>query len=496
MWHKDCLRPFQKDKLEKLLKDLADVEKACSGTGSVSDLNTSEAEGDRRSTRSSSTTVDMKNFVCFLCTDRGTRSNPLHRCETKEIDEHIKNCAESIGEWRTLGLLSEGDLIAQAGKYHAKCLVSLYNRARKAQCQTDVNRQEMACESVAFADLLSYMQSKLAESETFVFKMSHLRQQYTERLTELLGPSWNTQVPHSTRLRLKILAHLPNLKATLSGKEYLLMKKNANVIPLLQREDEDLDMDTLGFFRFVKTLRGILHAASCSFNGSYEDGCEREAVPPLLLATMNAILYGSSVGNDTGSSAPALKIAQLVLSNCKKSVPKGTIVRMDKSKETPLLSYIGLSNYCNGRGKSRIDEMHQFGMSISSDRVMEIISQVCRLSVRRASEEGVLLPSILRHGLFTVAHVDNFDARCRSTTGKNELHGTGISIMQIPSRLEKGSERIFASNFQDVASPGCRSVLDLPSFYADVPEVILPNRKAANTKCSASTSSNMLDAGL
>lgn len=128
VWHKDCVRPFHKDKLEKLKDALAADEKARSKTGLVSDSKACQAQGDRRSTRSSSSSVDMKDDVCFLCSDPGSRSNPLHRCETKEIYEHIKRCAEAIGEWRTLGLLSDGDLIAQEGKYHAKCLVSLYNR--------------------------------------------------------------------------------------------------------------------------------------------------------------------------------------------------------------------------------------------------------------------------------------------------------------------------------------------------------------------------------
>ena len=56
-------------------------------------------------------------------------SNPLHEAMTKIISEGVKRCAVKVLDERLLSKVFSGDLVASEVKYHAKCLVALYNAA-------------------------------------------------------------------------------------------------------------------------------------------------------------------------------------------------------------------------------------------------------------------------------------------------------------------------------------------------------------------------------
>lgn len=222
-WHKSCVLPFQPASIDELVASVE--EKTASQNAETSSASSEADEPVRRSTRSLTPIVNVKDDLCFLCTSPAMWNMSLRRCETKEIYEHIKKAAKSVGEWRTVGILvTDGDLIAQEAKYHPKCVVRIYNKSRRAECKNEEDREVMACEGMAFADLLIFIQAKLDESPDFVFKMGKLMKQYQERIDMLLDlPLGTTKHIHTTRTRMKILAHFPHLKALKSGREYVVM---------------------------------------------------------------------------------------------------------------------------------------------------------------------------------------------------------------------------------------------------------------------------------
>ena len=95
--------------------------------------------------------------------------------------------------------LSTTDMVALEAKYHTKCLVSLYNRARKTKAEghTDMDEKE-ALSGIAFAELVMYIEEmrQLDEETAPVFKLSDLSQLYTARL-EQLGVKLDAKV-HTT----------------------------------------------------------------------------------------------------------------------------------------------------------------------------------------------------------------------------------------------------------------------------------------------------------
>ena len=110
-------------------------------------------------------------------------------------------------------------MIAIEAKYHKRCLTALYNRARAVASSTSGNDQCNNLDSIALAELGAYMED--CHNGTYIallFKLSDLAQLYKTHL-EQLGVEVDGRV-HTSRLMFRLLAVLPNLKATSQGKCY------------------------------------------------------------------------------------------------------------------------------------------------------------------------------------------------------------------------------------------------------------------------------------
>ena len=62
-----------------------------------------------------------------------------------------------------LGKLSGGDLIAQDAMYHRDCYIGLRNKVRKIENKEGVNDDRRKFESIALAEVLSYILSRLSQ---------------------------------------------------------------------------------------------------------------------------------------------------------------------------------------------------------------------------------------------------------------------------------------------------------------------------------------------
>ena len=106
------------------------------------------------------------------------------------------------------------------------------------------------------------------------------------------------------------------------------------------------------------------------------------------------------------------------------------------------------------------------GIGITYKRVFQIEDSLARSVCRQAFEDGLVCPSHLRLGLYTVAALDNLDYNPSSTTAIGSFNGTGISIIQFPTPENPGISRQiqFTEN---------TDVIALPDEYRIVPAVIL-----------------------
>ena len=135
-------------------------------------------------------------------------------------------------------------------------------------------------------------------------------------------------------------------------------------------------------------------------------------------------------------------MAQLLQYNCYARYREGAkTFRHSKERETPFPVFMGMSMYAKTRKKVLIDLLHDNGLSIPYDRVLEVSAQLGDAAVGKYTEEGVVCPSILRKQIFTTAAMDNIDHNPTATTATTSFHGTSISLFQYPMEGDEGEKR-------------------------------------------------------
>ena len=94
------------------------------------------------------------------------------------------------------------------------------------------------------------------------------------------------------------------------------------------------------------------------------------------------------------------------------------------------------------RKRQSVETLIQLGLSISYDRLMDIIHALGSRVFEQYSRERCVCPPNLSKGLFTTAAVDNIDHNLSTTTVMDSFHGTSISLFQHPSNDNSGTDRL------------------------------------------------------
>ena len=114
----------------------------------------------------------FKKMYAFCGQPPGTSG--LHRAATFQLDNRVWSCVVLLQDTELFAKLSTTDMMALEAKYHTKCLVSLYNRARKAKEEEHTDEME----AKAFAELVMYIEEQIDEEKAPVFKLNDLSQLY------------------------------------------------------------------------------------------------------------------------------------------------------------------------------------------------------------------------------------------------------------------------------------------------------------------------------
>ena len=77
-----------------------------------------------------------------------------------------------------------------------------------------------------------------------------------------------------------------------------------------------------------------------------------------------------------------------------------------------------------------VDIFHQLGIYVSYDRVREVKVAVARSVCKRIEEDGVVLPTSMRSGVFTSGDMENLDHKKTSNLSNDEFHGMAITLNQ------------------------------------------------------------------
>ena len=429
----------------------------------------------------SSTEANVSKASCFFC-GQSAGSDGLHEASTFQIDRRVRESAALLGDTLLLARLSMGDMVALEAKYHAKCLLALYNRARKvktdAQQGTD---KECELSGIVVAELVMYIEEARLETSTApVFKLADLAHLYMSRM-EQLGVVSDTRV-NTTRLKQRLLAHFPDLRAHTKGRDVVLVFDEDIGAALGKACEQDSDSDAVQLARAVQIVCRHMFEEPKPFNGSFEEMCQEKSVPNLLLALVNMVLEGPSIKDQIRelSTPAALSIAQVLKYNSVKHMrtqaDTSSSVRHTTAQETPLSIYIGLMPHAQTRKRELVDRLFNLGLSISYDRVLRLSAEMGNSECQHFHMEQVVCPPIMQGSEFTTAAVDNIDHNPSATTAKDSLHGTGISLVQHPTFADEGVDRgivIIGGN------TGSKTVHQLPHLYTDVPPVTSSVKQSA-----------------
>ena len=451
-YHQSCRMMFNNTKLGRAQKR------------AMSHKSSEEAEaGPSKCTRRSISSVRFeKDYLCFFCEKEVEAAD--REAMTKNIYERLNECAKLLQDTKLIAKLNAGDLIAQEVKYHLICLTSVYNRERtflRQQRQEEHGQHDRQAYDRAFTELVTFVNETQRSSEGGnVFRLSDLTDLMAKRMEQL---GLKEPILHSTRLKEQLLEYLPDLQAHKKGKHVLLAFKD-DVGPVLSKAFGITDVS-----KTAELVRKDILERSTNFDGHFEDNCQETSVPPSLIELVSMIEHGPDIQSQIENEATSsdLAISQIIQYNCHQSKKRraSTIKYHSKDRETPFVIYVGLLLFVKTRKRQLIDTLHQYGICISYDRVLEISSQMGTALVKRFTEEGVVCPSVLQKGLFTTAALDNIDHNPSSTTAKSSFHGTGISLFQHPTDSEKGEQREL---LHIAGAPATKKVPPLPEAYTNV----------------------------
>ena len=464
-WHKSCYDLFNSTKLKRAEKRQA--------------LESEQAVGGKYTRSASPASLDNCG-TCFFCEEYSTRNNPLHNVSTFGLDARVRKCAMVLQDEKLLAKLSAGDLVALEAKYHTPCLASLYKKTERVKEEGEEDETSPRLpEGIALAELVSFIEESrmVSTAELPVFRLAELVDKYTSRLKQL-GENTPARI-HTTRLKDRILSQIPALEEHKQGRDVFLAFKTDLANALQKAHKEDIDEEAMHLAKAAIIVRKEMFTQKYTFDGSFESNCQADSIPPSLVSLVNMILYGPNIEMQASTltkSQSGLTISQLLQYNSYHRRSSGEVKRerRNKSRETPLPIFVGLSIHAKTRSRDLVENMHTLGLSVSYDRVLSISTDLGNAVCRRYQEENVVCPCNLRLNLFTTAAVDNIDHNPSSTTAQDSFHGTGISLFQHTTNEIPGSSRGCVNISQTTANT--KSVAELPVSYTEVAPAVLPNK--------------------
>ena len=121
----------------------------------------------------------VQETLCFFC-KQAAGEDGFRTAATFQLDSRVRACVEILDDTQLLARLSMGDVVALEVKYHAKCLVGLYNRARKAKAaESTETAREREIDTAVFAELVLYIEETRFEAIVPVFKLVNIARRYT-----------------------------------------------------------------------------------------------------------------------------------------------------------------------------------------------------------------------------------------------------------------------------------------------------------------------------
>ncbi|KAJ8865799.1 hypothetical protein PR048_033321 [Dryococelus australis] len=308
-----------------------------------------------------------KEATCFFY-NTGAGLEGLHDADTFELDARVRTCARLVEDNDLSGRLSAGDMVTPEAKFHTSCLLQLYNKARKPKSgESEPNNHEKSLHAYILAELVMHIEEVCADDETSaVSKLADLADLYLNRLNQL-GVQIDGRV-HTTRLKQRVLAHFPDMRAYAKGRDTILAFNEDVGSSLIKVCEFGSDNDAVQLAHSAQIVSRVMFGGEKRFTG-FLSTCQQESVPPLLLGLVE------------DNSTAALTIAQfLKFSSIKyrrtRTLPSHRTVRHSQLQETPDPINLGLILHARTQKGEIIEKLYSLGISVSYDSVLQMSTQL------------------------------------------------------------------------------------------------------------------------
>ena len=268
---------------------------------------------------------------------------------------------------------------------------------------------------------------------------------------------YNIQITsHVTRFADKLLTQMKHLEKRAIGRKVSLFFKDTFDSILFDRVVEP-DNFMKSMRDIVQPIRNVMSLTKNTFNGEFTSDSQINSVPIQLLSLISMLIDGTNISNK-GFSQASLTASQIVVYNFRKCGKQTESKRRHlKERETPVVIYNSLKIYSTVRSRILI------GICLSYQRVQDITKNLYNSMRRQLYEDNVLVPQVLKKGIFSVIAKDNIDKNTRSTMITSHYHGTSLSVFQYPTKDNPGIVR--DHSFIDHYS---KKLDGLPKEYIDV----------------------------
>ena len=339
-------------------------------------------------------------------------------------------------------------------------------REQRESCETKC--AELKTKARAFVELTSHIENSVEEG-IYYFRFAELLQLYEHRLQQL-GLTIEVNKP---RFKEQVLKYFPEAQAQSEGKNVVLVFPQGMQRLIKDALKKDYEGDASILVKAAKICReDIFETEKFRFDGTFPPSCQENSVPTTLKMLVSMMVNGTGLTQqDPSDSQQCLTICQTILFNSKKKASSSTKTRHSAEAEPLLPVYLGMKVHTQTRSRKLVKLLHNLGLSASYNRIVQIESQLASAVCQRSIVEGVVCPSQMRRGLFTVGALDNIDHNPSSTTAQGSFHGTGISLFQSPSSSNMGHCR------DKLSLPSEDTRHHLPDRYTTVPAVALDMSK-------------------
>ena len=321
-----------------------------------------------------------------------------------------------------------------------------------------------------FDSIVSYV----LEQETVDPGSTHVVKELNEMYVENLKSFGIEAKAQSTRFTERLLDAIPNLVVrTVSNCTVVLFDEK--VQKLITEYVQSPDDFYAALRKVVQPIRSDILKQENEFTGSFSNSCQAQSVPKTLLALTSALIDGEMTSCNQPSQE-SLFVSQIIVSHTRRPTKRNAKLkkpshrRHNKKQETPLLEYVGLKIFYTSRSRQLIDDMYHVGLSVSYDRVLELIKIFYEEMRRGYIEHGCFFPRILRKSLFTIWLKDNIDVNPKANFNKSSYHGTSSSLIQFRHNADQGEE-FPPAQFPEKVNSESKKLAPLAPDYTSVKKV-------------------------